>query len=69
MIKGDNWLKEFHRSLPDQTIYPIPHYQKDGPLTHGATALVNSLREICVGNLTIIGSDQGFWPVRRQAII
>ena len=24
---------------------------------------------ICVGNLTIIGSDNGLWPGRRQAII
>ena len=23
---------------------------------------------ICIGNLTIIGSDNGFWPGRRQAI-
>ena len=24
---------------------------------------------ICVGELTIIGSDNGLWPGRRQAII
>ena len=34
--------------------------------------LFNSLRsgdDICVGNLTIIGSDNGLSPGRRQAII
>ena len=27
------------------------------------------MTHICVGNLTITGSDNGLWPVRRQAII
>ena len=30
---------------------------------------VNSLRHICIGNLTIIGSDNGLSPGLRQAII
>ena len=34
------------------------------PLTHWGRAT-----HICVGNLTIIGSDNGLWPGRRQAII
>ena len=41
-------------SLPT-VIYPLTHW---GRVTH-----------ICVGNLTIIGSDNGLSPGRRQAII
>ena len=33
-------------------------------LTHGGR-----VKHICVGNLTIIGSDNGLLPGRRQAII
>ena len=42
-------------------------------LCNNRASLVNSLRPsdayICVGNLTIIGSDNGLSPGRRQAII
>ena len=45
----------FVRTLPEDLGGPLTHW---GRVTH-----------ICVGNLTIIGSDNGLSPERRQAII
>ena len=36
---------------------------------HGCYGGINSLRHICVGKLTTIGSDNGLSPRRRQAIL
>ena len=48
------WLK-LHWSLLPRVLLTLTHW---GRVTH-----------VCVGNLTIIGSDNGLLPGRRQAII
>ena len=40
------------------------HYPSSGPLTHWGR-----VTHICVGTLTIVGSDNGLSPERRQPII
>ena len=42
----------------------VPHITRIILLTH-----LGRMTHICVGNLTIIGSDNGLSPGRRQAII
>ena len=50
-----NWRKIWVNPLPDSMMIPLTHW---GRVTH-----------ICVSKLTIIGSDNGLSPGRRQAII
>ena len=55
---------------------PLSESMLTQPLTHLYAALWGNVlthwgrvTHICVGNLTIIGSDNGLWPGRSQAII
>ena len=53
------WISNhIHSFLWDVIIHPCPSLTHWGRVTH-----------ICVGNLTIIGPDNGLSPGRRQAII
>ena len=49
---------------PNTSVTSEPGFQARGGLTHWGRAT-----HICVGNLTILGSDNGLSPGRRQAII
>ena len=53
------WPMEImYRTLPHVPLYDNPPLTHWGPMTH-----------ICIGKLTIIGSDNGLSPDQRQAII
>ena len=56
----------FHRSVVPETLSSVPPHNKFRPwksLTHWGRVTY-----ICIGNLTIIGSDNGLSPRQRQAI-
>ena len=57
------WIGDYvHNIIWDVIIYPCPDF--NGGLTHWSR-----VTHICVVKLTIIGSDNGLSPERRQAII
>ena len=59
---GKLWYKQIRIDLEFGSVYdPV---NDDWTLTHWGR-----VTHICVGKLTIIGSDNGLWPGRRQAII
>ena len=56
---GRRWSLRFHQQVKTSKI----DMKQDHPLTHWGR-----VTHICVGNLTIIGPDNGLSPGRRQAI-
>ena len=70
-----NWPQNcclFQATLPlgiYQSIYTTIHIMYMATLSHNELTHWGRVTHICIGNLTIIGSDNGLSPGQRQAII
>ena len=62
-IRNTGWWIQFRHTIIGQQLSPSD-WSVTRPLTHWGR-----VTHICVGNLTIIGSENGLSPGRRQAII
>ena len=65
-------IAEIHSPVPVSLYHLVDIMAADYPETQGtyvSAAMIPSDAYICVGELAIIGSDNGLSPGRRQAII